>query len=198
MPEGRARRAQNAMRWPQQDPHLQPDDDEPACPVPIGPGTARHQLGRDLRTLREARSMRLEDAAARLEVAPSTLSRIETGKAPTRVSYLAVLLDLYGVDDPAQRTLLADLAREGKCQSWWDYHDGLMPSGASHYLRLESAASHVSCFATQAVPGLLQTPGYAAAAWRATRPALNADQVPELVPVTLRPHEHQRPAGRRL
>jgi hypothetical protein len=36
----------------------------------------------------------LEDIAATLDVAPSTTSRIETGKAPTRTSYLAVMLEL--------------------------------------------------------------------------------------------------------
>ena len=38
------------------------------------------------RRLREARLLRLEDVAARLGVAPSTLSRIETGLAPARTS----------------------------------------------------------------------------------------------------------------
>lgn len=156
MPEGRAHRAQNATRWPQQHPYDNPDHnyDEPgdgqaARTVPIGPGNARHRLGRELRELRKARSMRLEDAAARLEVAPSTLSRIETGKAPTRVSYLAVLLDLYGADDTARCRRLADLAREGRYQDWWADYDGLLPGGAGHYLGPETAASHVSCFAAR-------------------------------------------------
>lgn len=205
MPEGRAHRAQNTTRWPQQHPYDHPDhygdgpgDGRAARTVPIGTGNARHRLGRELRRLREARPMRLEDAAARLEVAPSTLSRIETGKAPTRISYLAVLLDLYGVDDPAQCTRLADLAREGRHQDWWADYGGLLPGGAGHYLGLETAASHVSCFAAQAIPGLLQTAGYAATTWRATRPTLNAGQVRELVALTSRRQELMRRERRRL
>ena len=42
------------------------------------------ELGSELRRLREDHSIKLEEVASVLEVAPSTLSRIETGKAPTR------------------------------------------------------------------------------------------------------------------
>jgi hypothetical protein len=59
----------------------------PQREVLASPVLRRHQLGRDLRQLREARSLRLEDVAAHADVAPSTLSRIQTGKAPTRTSY---------------------------------------------------------------------------------------------------------------
>lgn len=44
-----------------------------------GPAISRHQLGVQLRQLRQAQSLRLETAAAKLGVAPSTLSRIENG-----------------------------------------------------------------------------------------------------------------------
>src|SRR5580693_8015183 len=86
--------------------------------VLAGPTIRRRRLGTDLRRLREARSLKLEEVAVHLGVAPSTLSRIETGKAPTRTSYLAVMLDLYGVTDASQRALLADLAREGQRRGW--------------------------------------------------------------------------------
>jgi transcriptional regulator with XRE-family HTH domain len=49
-----------------------------------GPEITRQRLGTALRELREERGILLADAAAELGVAPSTLSRIETGKAPTR------------------------------------------------------------------------------------------------------------------
>lgn len=61
----------------------------------------------------------MEDAAAHLGVKPSTISRIETGKAPVRLIYLAALLDLYGITDPAQRAALAGMARDGQRQHWW-------------------------------------------------------------------------------
>ena len=52
----------------------------------LTPTVRRHRLGAELRRLREARSLRLKDVAAMLDVAPSTISRIETAKTPTRTS----------------------------------------------------------------------------------------------------------------
>ena len=48
-----------------------------------GPTVRRRRLGTELRKLRESNGYKLEEVAAQLGVAPSTLSRIETGKAPT-------------------------------------------------------------------------------------------------------------------
>src|SRR5215472_4912179 len=78
----------------------------------------RHRLGAELRRLRQARSLRLEDVAARLEVVPSTLSRMETGQAPVKAAYLTALLDLYLVHDQAQRAHLTNLAGDASGASW--------------------------------------------------------------------------------
>lgn len=146
-----------------------------------GPAVRRRRLGSELRRLRESRSLRLEDVAERLDVAPSTVCRIETGKAPTRLSYLAMMLDMYGVDDPAERTLMEDMALEGRRKDWWSDCNDLLPSGVGSFLGLESAASEVRAFATDVMPGLVQTRTYAAAALAASRPDLTGDQVKRLV-----------------
>lgn len=158
--------------------------------VQTGPAFSRHQLGSDLRRLRIAQSLRLEDAAAKLDIAPSTLSRIETGKAPTRISYLQALLDLYGVDDPEQRKELKDMAVAGQRKDWWAGYADLLPAGTGTYLGLEGAAEHVRGLAVQAVPALLQTRGYAEAFFKATRPELNTAEISRLGALQLR---RQRP-----
>lgn len=145
-----------------------------------GAAVRRRRLGSELRRLRESRSLRLEDVAARLDVAPSTVCRIETGKAPTRRSYLAVMLDIYGVDDPAERALMEDMATDGRLKDWWANCNDLLPSGMGSFLGLESAASEVRAFAADVIPGLVQTRGYAAAALAASRPGLTTDQVKRL------------------
>jgi transcriptional regulator with XRE-family HTH domain len=155
----------------------------------VGPTIRRRRLGTDLRRLREAQSLRLEDVAAHLGVAPSTLSRIETGKAPTRTSYLTLMLDLYGVDDPDRRRLLTDLAREGQRKGWWADCDDLLAAGTGNYLGLEAEASVLRTFAVQVVPGLLQTEQYASAVIRASRPDLPAEQIARLVRLRLRRQE---------
>jgi transcriptional regulator with XRE-family HTH domain len=164
-----------------------------------GPALSRHRLGAELRRLREARSLRLEDVAAKLDLVPSTLSRIETGKAPTRSGYLTAMFDLYGVDDPAHRGRLVGLAREGRRKDGWANYADVLPVGAGSYLGLEAAASLARTFSVQCVPSLLQTADYAAAilrAWR--RPAISARQVGELVQLQLRRQDLIRRNGLRL
>jgi transcriptional regulator with XRE-family HTH domain len=156
------------------------------------PGLRRLELGQVLRALREDRGLRLEDVAFTLGVAPSTLSRIETGKAPTRTSYLKLLLDQYGINDPDYQRQLTDLAREGQRSSWWTDHKNLLPPGFGRYLDLEATASAVDIYAAQTIPGLLQTADYAHALTRLTRPDLKPGQVNDLVTLQLRRQEELR------
>lgn len=148
--------------------------------------TGRRRLGRELRRLREARLLRLEDVAGRLGVAPSTLSRIESGKAPTRAGYLALMLDLYDIGDPGQRDRLTDLARQGRRDGWWTDYSDLLPVATRHYLSLEAAATRLHGYSLQTIPGVLQTAGYAAAVCKAAQPGLNPSQITRLVAVTQR------------
>jgi transcriptional regulator with XRE-family HTH domain len=164
-----------------------------------GPAVCRRRLGNELRQLREARSLRLEDVVARLGVQPSTLSRIETGHAPTRTSYLTILLDLYGVEDQGKRRLLADQAREGQRKSWHAEYRELLAAGTGHYLDLETAACKIRGYSAQAVPGLLQTQDYAAAACQAIRPDLTSAQARQLAVLqTRRQGQLYRQDGRDL
>ena len=104
---------------------------------------------REPRQLREARSLRLDDVAAVLGVAPRRVSCVETGKAPTRTGYLTMMLDHYRVDDADERRRLADLARQGQRQGWWaDYRD-VLPAGAGTWLGLEHAAVRVLSFSVR-------------------------------------------------
>lgn len=154
------------------------------------PATRRHGLGAQLRALRQARSLRLEDVATTLGITPGTLSRIETGKAPTRTSYLTILLDLYGIDDPAERARMAGLARDGQRRPWWAGCADLLPAGAGTCLDLEANAEHIRCYAARAIPGMLQTRDYAQAAHLAVRPGLTTDEARKLAAQQQHRREH--------
>jgi transcriptional regulator with XRE-family HTH domain len=153
------------------------------------PRIARRRLGHELRQLREELSLRLEDVAAVLNVAPSTLSRIETGKAPARTSYLTVALDHYGVTDPDRRRELADQARHGQRKGWWTEYRDVLPAGAEAYLGLEGAAGQVEVFSAQVVPALLATSAYTAAACQANWPDMPANQIGQLAEIQQRRRE---------
>jgi transcriptional regulator with XRE-family HTH domain len=138
--------------------------------MPLGPTVRRRRLGAELRRLREGHSLKLEEVAEELSLAPSTLSRIETGKAPTKSAYLMAMLDMYKVDDPGVRKVLIDMAREGHRKGWWSIYDDVLPSGFDIYVGLEAEASGLRSYETDVVHGLLQTTDYALAVLRELRP----------------------------
>ncbi len=147
----------------------------------VGPTVRRRRLGSELRRLRESQSIKLEEVAERLGLAPSTLSRIETGKAPTRTAYLNSMFELYGVDDPSQRQVLLEMAREGHRKGWWAVWDGVLPTGFGIYVGLEAEAASLRVYEAQVVHGLLQTEDYARAVMSTVRRRQTPEEIDRLV-----------------
>jgi transcriptional regulator with XRE-family HTH domain len=149
--------------------------------VAVGPTVRRRRLGSELRRLRESHSIKLEEVADRLGLAPSTLSRIETGKAPTRIGYLKALLELYGVYDPGQRQAMLEMARDGHRRGWWAVWDGVLPTGFGVWVGLEAEAASLRVYEAQVVHGLLQTEDYARAVMSTVRRRQSAEEIERLV-----------------
>jgi transcriptional regulator with XRE-family HTH domain len=123
----------------------------------LGPAMRRRQLGRQLRELREAAELRMEDAATALDCARSRISHIETGRYAVRKPDLEVLLRLYGALD--RLDTLEELRREGTKRGWWSTYK--LPDWLQAYLGLEDDAARVRTFSLEPIPGLLQTEAYA-------------------------------------
>jgi len=157
--------------------------------VTMGPTVRRRRLGSELRRLREDHSIKLEEVAERLGVAASTLSRIETGKAPTKSVYLTAMLEMYGVSDPAQRQVLVDMAREGHRKGWWSVYDDVLPTGFGIYVGLEAEAAGLRSFEGEVVQGLFQTPDYARAILREVQVRDTDEQVERLVDLRMKRQE---------
>lgn len=155
----------------------------------VGPTVRRRRLGTELRRLRESQSLKLEEVAERLGLAPSTLSRIETGKASTRPAYLQAMLELYGVTDPSQRQVLSDMARDGHHKGWWALWDGVLPTGFSIYVGLEAEAASLRVFEAQVVHGLLQTEDYARAVMTTVRRRQTPEEIDRLVSLRMQRQE---------
>jgi transcriptional regulator with XRE-family HTH domain len=155
----------------------------------VGPTVRRRRLGSELRRLRESQSIKLEEVADRLGLAPSTLSRIETGKAPTRTAYLNSMFDLYGVEDPSQRQVLLEMAREGHRKGWWALWDGVLPTGFGIYVGLEAEAASLRVYEAQVVHGLLQTEDYARAVMSTVRRRQTPEEIDRLVKLRMQRQE---------
>src|ERR1017187_7582887 len=86
-----------------------------------GPTVLRILLGAQLRRLREAKRISLEEAGNVIRASHSKISRLETGRVAFKDRDIADLLTLYGVTDEQDRETLRALARRASEPGWW--HD---------------------------------------------------------------------------
>ena len=128
-----------------------------------GPTVLRILLGAQLRRLREAKRISLEEAGNVIRASHSKISRLETGRVGFKDRDIADLLTLYGVTDEAERQALRDLAGRANIQGWWHDYSDVLPNWFEAYVGLEEAATQIRAYEVQFVPGLLQTGDYARA-----------------------------------
>src|SRR3954464_13710466 len=93
----------------------------------FNPPTPRsRRLGRELRRLREAAGMTLEEMGAKLECSSSRVQRIESGEIRVRPGDVMEILHELGVNQDAEpgRTLIK--MTEGlRDAGWWQQHGSL-------------------------------------------------------------------------
>jgi len=134
-------------------------------------------LGAQLRRLREARRITLEEAANVIRASASKMSRLETGRVGLKGRDIIDLLTFYGVSDPQQRGTLRDLARNASTQGWWHDYSDILPTWFQAYVALEEAAIGIRAYEIQFVPGLLQTEEYARAVALLGHPSPQAEDI---------------------
>jgi Domain of unknown function (DUF5753)/Helix-turn-helix domain len=125
------------------------------------PVVRRRELGVQIRALRLAAGMTIDDVAAELLCSPSKISRLETGQRGASLRDIRDLCELFQVDDPIQREYLFSLVKDQKGQGWWQSYD--LPRTLATYVGLEVAATSIAAYQPGVIPGLLQTPDYARA-----------------------------------
>ncbi|MBX6769071.1 MAG: helix-turn-helix domain-containing protein [Actinomadura rubrobrunea] len=135
-----------------------------------GPTVWRVLLGAQLRRLREEAGISRDDAAYAIRASVSKMCRLELGRVGFKERDVADLLTMYGVVDEDERTGLMSLVRRANEPQWWQPYGDIMPSWFEQYVGLEEAAVRLRTYATQFVPGLLQTEDYAFAVARLRHP----------------------------
>ena len=122
------------------------------------------RLLRELKRLRDERQMSPEDVAGRLGWHKTKLYRIERGESRLILDDLDELLELYGVRSP-ERESLFKLGKEAWKRGWWlAYRDLYQGEG---FFVMENDAAKISVYASNLLPGLLQTEDYARASIQA-------------------------------
>jgi len=128
-----------------------------------GPTVLRILLGAQLRRLREAKRITLEDAGRVIRASHSKISRLETGRVGFKDRDISDLLTFYGVNNEAERTALRSLAQRANAPGWWHDYSDVLPAWFEAYVGLEEVATQVRAYEVQFVPGLLQSEDYARA-----------------------------------
>ncbi|MFZ3496090.1 helix-turn-helix domain-containing protein [Streptomyces sp. 5.8] len=151
------------------------------------PSVRQRRLGAELRALREAAGLKLDDVARQVGHGYDgpRLSRVERAQLRVKPEVVAALLDVYSVTEPGKRDVLVALARAGSQRGWWQtYQDVISPSYAE-LISLESDAQSLRSYQTQLIPGLLQRVEYARATIAGINPTLTAEEVDALAQVRL-------------
>jgi hypothetical protein len=149
------------------------EDPRPA-PVearPLSPGAARRRLGAELRLLREAAGLRLEDAGSVLQRSSATMSRLEGGRLVPRLVDVAALVQHYAgllpqAISPETRDRVLRLAADSRRKQWFDpFRDvmtgDMIPDHINRLIEHETDALDIKAYGPDLIPGLLQTADYA-------------------------------------
>ncbi|HUY50989.1 MAG TPA: helix-turn-helix transcriptional regulator [Streptosporangiaceae bacterium] len=154
--------------------------------MPVSPSLRRRRLAAELRQLREQSGQSISDVAGKLGWQGSRISRIETRQLGVTAADLRKLLDAYGVDDEGYRAMLAEMGRRANERGWWQsYPRNVVPSEYGDLITVEAEAATIRSYQPEAVPGLLQTAGYAGAVIRAGRKSDTAAEIDRRVEVRL-------------
>jgi transcriptional regulator with XRE-family HTH domain len=152
--------------------------------IQAGSTVPRRQLGRYLRDLRSAAGLTVRAAARELERSEPTIWRIESGLTSTRSVEVRVMCELYGATEEMTAALMA-LAKETKARGWWQAYGDVVPEWLDLYIGLEAAATRISWYESDLVPGLFQTEDYARALLHEDLPDRSEDDVDRRVQVRL-------------
>jgi transcriptional regulator with XRE-family HTH domain len=131
-------------------------------PTQDGP-VSRRRLRARLRQARNERELTQSKVADAMDWSLSKLIRIESGLVGISSSDLKVLLQHYGIDDPAQVDEFLDLARASRREQtgWWVAYRGVAPPQYLTFIGYENSAQVIQAFQPLVVPGLLQEEEYA-------------------------------------
>ena len=149
-----------------------------------GSTVPRRQLGRNLRELRTEAGLTVRGAAQLLEWSEAKVWRIETGQSALRSHDVATMCRIYGAGPDVTQGLMG-LAKETKARGWWHAYGDVIPEYFDVYIGLEGAATEISWYEAELVPGLLQTEDCARALINADHPDESDEEIGKRVHVRM-------------
>ncbi|MGH3823434.1 MAG: helix-turn-helix domain-containing protein [Pseudonocardiaceae bacterium] len=120
------------------------------------------ELGEGLRQIMQEAGLSGKDAARLLDMSPSFVSMLLSGKRAASEVDVAAFLGVCRAKGPDRERLLA-LCREQDTPGWFQQHGARLPKQLVTLIDYENRAVIISEFEATLVPGLLQTGEYARA-----------------------------------
>lgn len=149
-------------------------------PTPDRPAPLR-RLGAELRLLRKAQGLQVEDVATATRIHKTSLHRLEKAEVRPQVRTLVTLLDFFNVSELKRERLLnlVAAAKNSEDQPWWTAGSKI-PSEYGEYtefIGFEAEAREIRNYESLYVPGLLQTADYAREATKGGARSASSDDV---------------------
>ncbi|MEO3785424.1 helix-turn-helix transcriptional regulator [Actinocorallia sp. B10E7] len=125
------------------------------------PTVRRRRLAAEMRRLRAARAVNLDEVARGSDVGRTTVYRIEQASHAPKVNDIRALCRYYDLSEEATEELVT-LARESRQRGWWQRPgpSSSIPSWFETYIGLEEEASELLVYEPELITGLLQTEDY--------------------------------------
>jgi transcriptional regulator with XRE-family HTH domain len=130
------------------------------------PVVAQRRLRAELRKAREDAGHTQKRVAEELGWSLSKVIRLETGATSVSTSDAMALIHYYEITDRERIDDLLSVTRARE-RAWWDEYSEVYSQQFRNFLAYEDSASRIRQFQMLAVPGLLQTAGYARAVFEA-------------------------------
>jgi transcriptional regulator with XRE-family HTH domain len=144
---------------------------------------AGRRIGLELRRLRLAAGLTLDDVARHMEWSTSKVSRLENAQSSALIRDVRMLCDLFGAGDEVTDGLVALAQRAKVTNGWWHKYGAEVLGG--HYIPFEAQATMVHSYEVEVIPGLLQTADYTRAIMRGAHTGEPEEELQRRVQVRL-------------
>jgi transcriptional regulator with XRE-family HTH domain len=151
-----------------------------------GPVLPRKRIAAELKRLREAAGLTLEQVAEALLVSTSKLSRLENAQGSPQARDVRDLVNFYQIDGTELAARLTRWTRASHRQGWWADYSEAISNDLDTHIAYESEASVVRVYTIPALPALLQTPEYARAFYEDNEPWRDREEINALVELRTR------------
>lgn len=155
------------------------------------PTVRRRRLAQVLADLRARDGRSAAEIAKQIGRSESTVTRLEDPRHLTlpKPALIGELLDVYAADGPTRERVRA-LVEEARQRDWWHRYKAHIPPASAMFLGLEAEATVQRMYNPVHIPGILQTPAYAAGLVGEQLPKLPNDQLSGFAAERRRWEEH--------